>query len=65
MKRWLGVASVVALAATAAAESGDAERFRKATSVLTLLGGKYAAPAAAASFMTALRGYAPPPKKKP
>jgi lipid-binding SYLF domain-containing protein len=37
MKRWLGVAMVVALAATAAAESGDAERFTKATKVLTAM----------------------------
>jgi lipid-binding SYLF domain-containing protein len=37
MKRWLGVAMVVALAAIAAAESGDAERFRKATGVLTTM----------------------------
>ena len=37
MKAWLGVVMVVALAATAAAENGDSERFRKATSVLTAM----------------------------
>jgi lipid-binding SYLF domain-containing protein len=37
MRRWLGVAAILTMAATAAAETSDAERFRKATSVLTAM----------------------------